>query len=128
MHVSHVGKSNLGLSRQVLAAARLCRSVCAHHIAADSEKYDAEAIDMQCGSFSNGVHNYACHDHCTQSVPNRLLPHDSALAKTHRHKCKFAARAARGTRQLAVKATQENLVQVISHTFLPALDLIYKGL
>lgn len=89
-----------------------CRTVCAHHFAAESERYDADAIDMQSGSLSPGV-TTACIDHCTQSRPSGLLPRRSAL-KSHKQNCKSAALAARSKRQLAVKATQESIVQVIS--------------
>ena len=114
------------LSNHVLECALHCRTVCAHHFAAESERYDADAIDMQSGSLSPGV-TTACIDHCTQSRPSGLLSRRSAL-KSHKQNCKSAALAARSKRQLAVKATQESIVQVISpppqpHTFRPPQTL-----
>ena len=47
-------------------------------------------------------------------MPKGLLPRDNALVKPHRQKYKSAARAARSKRLLAVNATQESLVKVIS--------------
>ena len=123
--ILHLESQIVDLSKKVLACALPCRAVCANHIATNSEEYDAEATDMQCGSFSAGLHLHACSDQCTQSMPNRLLPHNSALAKLHRHKCKSEPRDARSKRQLAVKATQESLVQVTSPIKSPRPRLVW---
>lgn len=116
----HVESQIVDLSKQVLACALPCRAVRAQHIVTDSEKYDAGAVDMQCSSFSAGVHLHACSGDRTQSMPHRLLPYNSALEKTHMQKCKSAARVVRSKRQLAAKATQESLVQQVLSPILPS--------
>lgn len=103
-------KSLTYLDREPCLCAAL-RSVQTYRIVRYSEERRAEAQEMQSGSFSTGAHTRACPEYFTQSTPIRFLPPHSPLAGPRRCKLKTAARS---TCKVAVKATQESLVQVNS--------------